>query len=166
MMEGALFAIAAFLAAIFFARRARRNTHLLHKYEQCMSVFVASSETLIGADETPPEVVGLIQFFSEKASNPRGAREFLWVFLRYRNELASGPSNQTAAAIASLKKANPELGRVFTRAMASGMIALTYKGGIVGTFIRHTLLFDAKQHEDRSQDLAASFHDIECAQAA
>jgi hypothetical protein len=166
MMEGALVAVLALLAAMFFAGRARRNTEILHQYEQCMNIFIASAETLVSADETPAEVVGLLQFFSEKAADPRGAREFLWVFLRYRNELASGPSDHTASAIETFKGANPQLGRVFSRAMAFSMLAMTYKGGLLGALLRNTVLFDAKQHEDRSRDLAASFHDVECGQAA
>ena len=41
--------------------------------------------------------------------------------------------------------------------MSSGLMAMTYNGGPAGTFVRHVVLFDAKHHEDRTRDLAASF---------
>jgi hypothetical protein len=162
MMEGALAAIFALLAAMFFARRAKRNTHLLHHYERCMGSLIDDAETLVNADETPPLVVDVVEFITMKASERSAAREFLQVLVRHRKELASGPTGPTSRMIAEFKAKNPQLGRVFSRAMANGLMAMTYNGGPIGTFVRHLVLFDAKQHEDRSQDLATSFRDVEC----
>ena len=165
MMEAAFAAIFALLAVMFFARRARRNTHLLHHYERCMNAFVEDAETLMDADETPEVVVELVAFIAAKAADRRAAREFLYVVLRHGRAIASGPSDQTAQAIAEFRAVNPQLARVFTRAMSSGLLAMTYNSGAAGTFLRRIVLFDAKQHEDRSQDLATSFREVECAHA-
>jgi hypothetical protein len=161
MMEGALVAIFALLAAMFFARRAKRNTHLMLQYEGCMNQFVEDAETLVNADETPIGVVDFVEFIAVKAADRSSAREFLWVLFRHRKELASGPTDQTTRMIAEFKGKNPQLGRVFSRAMASGLMAMTYNGGPIGTFVRHMVLFDAKEHTDRSQDLATSFREVE-----
>jgi hypothetical protein len=162
MMEGALAAIFALLAAMFFARRAKRNTHLLHHYERCMNSFIDDAETLVNAHETPGVIVDVVEFIATKAADRSAAREFLQVLVRHRKELASGPTRPTSQIIAEFKAKNPQLGRVFSRAMASGLMAMTYNGGPVGTFVRHLVLFDAKHHEDRSQDLAASFREVGC----
>ena len=166
MMEAALVAIFAFLAAIIFAGRAKRNTHLLQHYERCMSSFIEDSATLMDADETPAVIVEIVDFIAAKAADRRGSREFLHVVLRYRSAVAPYSKSETAQTIAEFKSRNPQLGRVFSRAMASGLLAMTYNGGAVGTFLRRIVLFDAKQHEDRSQDLATSFREVECAQPA
>jgi hypothetical protein len=162
MMEGALVAIFALLATMFLARRARRNTHLLHHYERCMNSFIDDAETLVKADETPAAVVDVVEFIATKAAERSAAREFLLILVRHRKELASGPTAPTTQMIAEFKAKNPQLGRVFSRAMASGLMAMTYNGGPFGTFVRHLVLFDAKQHEDRSQDLATTFREVEC----
>jgi hypothetical protein len=151
MMEGALVAIFALLATMLFARRARRNAHLLHHYDRCMSSFIEDAETLVNADETPSGVVDVVEFIAMKAAERSAAREFLRILVRHRRELASGPTDQTTRMIAEFKAKNPQLGRVFSHAMANGLMAMTYNGGPVGTFVRHLVLFDAKQHEDRSQ---------------
>jgi hypothetical protein len=162
MMEGALVAIFALLATMFLARRAKRNTHLLHHYERCMNSLIEDAETLVGADETPEGVVDVVEFITMKASERGAAREFLHALVRHRRELASGPTGPTTRMISEFKAKNPQLGRVFSRAMANGLMAMTYNGGPIGTFVRHMVLFDAKQHEDRSQDLATSFREVEC----
>jgi hypothetical protein len=162
MMEGALVAIFALLGMMYFARRAKRNTHLLHHYERCMNAFIDDAETLVNAHETPAGVVDVVEFITMKASERSAAREFLQVLVRHRKELASGPTGPTTQMIAKFKASNPQLGRVFSRAMANGLMAMTYNGGPIGTFVRHLVLFDAKQHEDRSQDLATSFREVEC----
>jgi hypothetical protein len=166
MMEAAVAAIFALLAAMFFARRANRNLHLLHHYERCMNSFVEDAETLVNADDTPAGLIDVVEFIATKAADRSAAREFLHVLLRHRKELASGPGGPTTQMITEFKTKNPQLGRVFSRAMASGLMAMTYNGGPIGTFVRTMVLFDAKHHEERSQDLATSFREVECAQAA
>ena len=162
MMEGAFIAVFALLAAMFFARRAKRNTDLLHHYERCMNSLIEDAETLINADETPAGIVDVVEFIVTKASERSAAREFLQALLRHRRELASGPTRKTSQMLIDFRKKNPQLGGVFSRAMTSGLMAMTYNGGLIGTFVRHLVLFDAKQHNDRSQDLATSFRDVEC----
>src|SRR5262245_47616653 len=118
MMEAALVAIFALLATLLWVRSARRNTHLLRQYEECMTTFIESAETLVNADETPEGVVDVIDFVSAKATNRAASREFLQVLVRHRRELASGPRGETSQMIADFRSKNPELGRVFSRAMA------------------------------------------------
>jgi len=107
-------------------------------------------------------VVDVVEFIAMKAAERSAAREFLQVLVRHRKELASGPTAPTTKTISEFKAKNPQLGRVFSHAMANGLMAMTNNGGPIGTFVRHLVLFDAKHHEERSQDLATSFREVEC----
>jgi hypothetical protein len=166
MMEGALAAVFAFLAALWFAKRSKRNAHLLQQYERCMNSFTEDAETIVKADETPEAVIDMVEFIARKTASRSSAREFLFVLLRHRSELASGPTGSTSQAMTEFTAKNPELGHVLSRAMAAGLMAIMYNGGPIGTFVRRLVLFDAKQHEDRTRDLAASFRQIGKVQAA
>jgi len=161
MMASALIAVAAFIAAVLCAHRARRKLKLIRAYEDSMNSFFKDAETLLAAEETPAEVVDMLEFISNKASDPLAATEFLRVLLRRRREMAGGEEGALSRAIAVFANANPRLGRVFGRAMARGLLAMTFRGGITGTLVRRLVLFDAKKHEDRTQDLATNFRQIE-----
>jgi len=161
MMASALFAVAAFIAAVLWAYRSRRKLSLLRAYEEAMGTFFKDADTLLAAEETPAEVVDMIEFISDKAADPRAATEFLRVLLRRRREMAEGENGELSRAVASFVEGYPQLGRVFGRAMARGLLAMTFKGGLTGTFVRRLVLFDAKKHEDRTQDLATNFRQIE-----
>lgn len=166
MMEGALVAVFAFLASIVFAKRSTRNTHLLERYERCMNAFIEDATTLVRAHDTPESVIDIVEFIAAKAADPAAARQFLSVLLRHRKELADGPTGPMSQSLSEFTTKNPQLGQVLSRAMSSGLMAMTYNGGPAGTFIRRVVLFDARHHEERTRDLAASFRQVGCPQAA
>ena len=104
MMIAAIIAIFVFVTVVLYARRARRNTELLRHYAECMNSFLADSETLLASDETPAEVVDLIEFVADKAADRRGAQEFLSVVIRRRKDLSVRPAGALARQIDEFQK--------------------------------------------------------------
>jgi hypothetical protein len=161
MMESALIAVAAFIAAFLLAAKSRRKTKRLKAYEECMGAFLKDAETLLNADATPSEVVDMVEFMAAKASDRKAAREFLGIILRQRHKMGGPDESGVARSLGSFSSANPQLGRVLDRAMTAALLAMTFNGGPIGTFVRRIVLFDAKSHEDRSKDLATNFRALD-----
>jgi hypothetical protein len=161
MMESALIAAAAFIAVFLFAAKSKRKTRRLKAYEQCMDVFLKDADTLLGADATPAEVVDLIEYMADKASDHKTAKQFLVAIARRHREMGGNDESEIARSLASFSSAHPQLGRVFNRAMTAALLAMTFNGGPFGTFVRRFILFDAKKHDDRAKDLATNFRALD-----
>jgi len=146
--------------------RSRRGIKILQNYQHHINKFVEYANILAESEETPDGAMALVEFISRKMVDKRAARHFLWALLRNRTELAQAPSGVIFEEVLAFRSAHPPLGRVLSQAMASGMLAMTYNGGVFGTLFRILVLFDARYHEDRTRDLVASFRQVETTQAA
>lgn len=165
MMEAALVAIFAFVGIFLYSRRAKRKAHLLKQYEVCMDSFYESADTLLKADDTPETVVDMLEFMQRKATDRFAAISFLKILLLRG---ASFDGHQETDEIKQFRASHPELWSVFGRAAVSSLLAVTLKGGPVGTLMRRVVFFDVNEHQqDGASDLAAGFREAEChAQAA
>lgn len=162
MIYAAISSIALFVVICVFAYRSKRRTHLLRRYEQYATIFFEDVETLLRADETPAKIVDLLEFMGQRVNDSSSALDFFIVLLRHRRRLVSKLS-PSSDEIVEFRNSSPALWRVFTRASAAALLAVSYNGGVFGTLLRHFIIFDAREHEDRTRDLAAGYREIRCA---
>lgn len=160
MMAAAIIVALAFFALAAYARYCKRDARRLHQYKQFADVFFESAHALVRADDAPEVAVKMVLFIARKVTDRNAAWQFLWMLLRQEEP------NDAAFAhpIYALLKSNPELGKLFLHAMASGLLAIALNGGLAGVFMRRLVLRSVRQHEDRALDVAASLHLVEGAQ--
>jgi hypothetical protein len=152
IMWWSFFSVVALVGAICLARRATTYTRRLQKFELCMDEFTQGAEALLRDEDTPEELVSLLEFMRRKAVDPWAPLDFMPHLLsKDRHELAK---TDVPPAYAEFLVRRPELARLLARTSTASMLAMTYRGYFVGGLVRLFVLFDAKTHSERMRDIA------------
>ena len=123
-----------------------------------MEEFYSASNALLADPDTPVDVLNLLRFMNHKASRPDSAREFIRIVVKKRPLIA----RQTHIhSIENFLRGRPELSIQFSKACSTAFEALAYRSPFAGIFLRVFVIFDAREHSDRTKELAENYCALE-----
>jgi hypothetical protein len=136
--------LAAAVAAACWAyfRFAEADLQRLADYELWSSEFFENARPLVNDQDTPDEVLDLLQFANNLLTNKRASRRLLKAILDVDDTLGTPSETEFTAPLDAFFERRPELGRAFVRAMTSGLFALTFVCGRDGARVRREILKD------------------------
>jgi hypothetical protein len=152
-------AFIALVLAIYASSRAAKQLRHIQKYEKCMDEFIENVQPLLEDEETPEQLVDMIIFMRTKVVDSWAAADFLRHLLskdRYILRKAG-----LGEEIDSFLNRRPELASALKRAASAALLAMSYRGHVVGGFLRSLVLFDAREHDGRAADLAAHYKEVD-----
>jgi hypothetical protein len=133
----ALLAIAV-LGAVWLRHRSYHVTERMRLLEDAFR----DAGVLIDEDDTPDQVVDLLDLIAHNARNPRINMRFFWAVVSgaLRKEVGK-PSAKALAFKAAVKSMRPEMREVYDRAIAAFLLASTYNNPLIGWFIRRATFY-------------------------
>ncbi len=136
----------------------RWRTKHLEKHAAAMEEFYAAANVLCSDSDTPIAILSLLRFMNHKAMRASSAREFIWIVILKRQQIARQPQIDS---IESFIKERPELSIQFSKACSTAFEALAYRSPFAGIFLRVFVIFDGREHPDRTKELAENYCVIE-----
>lgn len=136
----------------------RWRTSHLEKHEAAMEEFYSAANALMADKDTPIAILGLLKFMNYKASRPDSAREFIG-FVVNKRRLMARPAH--FGSIDNFLRDRPELSKQFGKACSTALEALAYRSPFAGIFLRVFVIFDGREHADRTKELAENYCALE-----
>lgn len=143
--------IAAVVATYMASFYVRYKLRMLRRYREYASSFFAHAEILMASKHTPSEVRASIAFLAERIDS-RISAYALWRALQLSpKDLAPEVLQYMAersVAIDEFEHKYPSLAERFDKAMASGVLAVSYTNGYYGRKIRDHFAPTIKRHNN------------------
>jgi hypothetical protein len=136
----------------------RRKLDDLEQVELHSKHFFDAAEKLLKIDDLPNELITMIAFLNRQLIDPSAARKLYVVLSKGTGISMSDDERRMAAALRSFEEKQPALKPLIAKAIASGMLAVTFTSVIYGPLCR--LSFGSSNNTtSRAVTLAARKYD-------
>lgn len=133
----------------------RSKVHIirLQRYEASAKEFWRWAEPLLKDDETPLQVLDTLAFVNQKITTAKSSWALIAAMVLVKN--GHTPAVESSAVDAFFKR-RPELGPVYDRAVAAGVLAITYSSLFSGYFARRLIGNLVRRHPEVAPAVAES----------
>jgi hypothetical protein len=150
--------IAVGLVVLAAAWVVRLDTNRLGCYDQHASRFYDRIQPLVDDDQTPDELLNLVEFMNLRITDTRAANDLMRLLLLINGGHKSAEATKVAEVFSAFFNARPELKQPFGEAMANGLLAITYRDRYFGWYTRRMMAI-IRRHENVAPIVVEDFRE-------